>query len=570
VYGARKLWRQLHREGIGVARCTVERLLGELGLQGVVRGKPKRTTVGDPQAERPADLVCRDVTAQRPNQLWVADLTSVRSWSGFCYAAFIVDADSRLLVGWQLAGHLRTDLAPDALEMAIWRRQAQLDGLVHHSDRGGQYLSIRDTDRLAEAGAVTSVGSRGDSFDNALAESTIGLSKTELIRRRGPGAAWTTWSWPPWSGSTGTTTAGCTAPSTTSRRSSTRPPTLPAILTSPLPWKALPHRPASKKPGAVHPLDGVVVGAVADAVQHQQTGMSLEPPLDDLGAVDGDVVADHRHHWRLWVEGQKVFAEGGKGGADGLAGHLIQEATRGKVDGAEDGAAPVGAWGHDLLALPPEDPGGPHPRQQVDVGLVLGQQHRTRGQVADVLVEVGEDLVAVGVAACDQAGPPPAGDLAHTAVQGPQADSGAAQLLPQPADGPGLGLVEQPVDAPGQPGAAQSWTAAAGPVAQPAGAVLVVAVDPAAHGGGVAAEQPGDLARGPAVLGEQDHHQAAADAVGGRAAGPAGRRGSRLGRRGWRTRWGDAYFRRPGRVGGAVEGFSDPRGSCTSVHLQPG
>ena len=138
VYGARKLWRQLQREGIGVARCTVERLMGELGLQGVVRGKPKRTTVADPQAQRPADLVCRDFTAQRPNQLWVADLTYVRTWSGFCYAAFIIDAYSRLLVGWQLASHLRTDLALDALEMAIWRRQAQLQGLVHHSDRGSQ------------------------------------------------------------------------------------------------------------------------------------------------------------------------------------------------------------------------------------------------------------------------------------------------------------------------------------------------------------------------------------------------------------------------------------------------
>jgi putative transposase len=186
VYGARKLWRQLQREGSRVARCTVERLMGELGLQGVVRGKPKRTTVGDPQAERPTDLVCRDFTAQRPNQLWVADLTYVRTWSGFCHAAFIIDAFSRMIVGWQLASHLRTDLALDALEMAIWRRDTQLDGLVHHSDRGGQYLAIRYTDRLADAGAVCSVGSRGDSYDNALAESTIGLYKTELIRRRGP------------------------------------------------------------------------------------------------------------------------------------------------------------------------------------------------------------------------------------------------------------------------------------------------------------------------------------------------------------------------------------------------
>jgi putative transposase len=186
VYGARKVWRQLGREGIIVARCTVERLMRELGLQGAVRGKPRPTTVADPQAERPADLVERNFTATRPNALWVADLTYVRTWSGFCYAALIIDVFSRLLVGWQLASHLRTDLALDALEMAIWRRDTALDGLVHHSDRGGQYLAIRYTDRLADAGAVCSVGSRGDSYDNALAESTIGLYKTELIHRRGP------------------------------------------------------------------------------------------------------------------------------------------------------------------------------------------------------------------------------------------------------------------------------------------------------------------------------------------------------------------------------------------------
>jgi putative transposase len=186
VYGARKVWRQLHREGITVARCTVERLMRELGLQGVRRGKPRRTTTPEAAATRPADLVGRDFSATRPNQLWVADLTYVATWSGFVYVAFIIDAFSRLLVGWQASRSLRTDLALDALEMAIWRRQAQLDGLVHHSDRGSQYLSIRYTDRLAEAGAVTSVGSRGDSFDNALAETIIGLYKAELIRRRGP------------------------------------------------------------------------------------------------------------------------------------------------------------------------------------------------------------------------------------------------------------------------------------------------------------------------------------------------------------------------------------------------
>src|SRR5512133_576261 len=134
VYGGRKSWRQLRREGICVARCTVERLMGELGIAGVVRGKTTRTTIGGEQAPRPADLVERDFTATCPNQLWVADLTYVRTWSGFVYAAFVIDAFSRLIVGWQLANHLRTDLALDALEMAIWRRDTALDGLVHHSD----------------------------------------------------------------------------------------------------------------------------------------------------------------------------------------------------------------------------------------------------------------------------------------------------------------------------------------------------------------------------------------------------------------------------------------------------
>jgi putative transposase len=186
VYGARKVWRQLRREGIAVARCTVERLMGELGLQGVRRGKPHRTTTPDLAAARPADLVERDFSATRPNQLWVADLTYVATWSGFVYVALVIDAFSRFIVGWQASRSLRTDMALDALEMAIWQRHGGLDGLVHHSDRGSQYLAIRYTERLAEAGAVTSVGSRGDSYDNALAETVIGLYKTELIRRRGP------------------------------------------------------------------------------------------------------------------------------------------------------------------------------------------------------------------------------------------------------------------------------------------------------------------------------------------------------------------------------------------------
>jgi putative transposase len=186
VYGARKVWRQLHREGIAVARCTVERLMRQLSLEGVRRGKPRKTTTPAATAARPADLVERDFSAVRPNQLWVADLTYVATWSGFVYVAFIIDAFSRFLVGWQASRSLRTDLALDALEMAIWRRRGGLEGLVHHSDRGSQYLAIRYTERLGEAGAVTSVGSRGDSYDNALAETIIGLYKTELIRRRGP------------------------------------------------------------------------------------------------------------------------------------------------------------------------------------------------------------------------------------------------------------------------------------------------------------------------------------------------------------------------------------------------
>jgi putative transposase len=186
VYGARKLWRQLQRQGTRVARCTVERLMRELGLAGVVRGRHHRTTVADEISPRPADLVERDFRAPAPNRLWVADLTYVRTWSGFAYVAFIIDACSRYIVGWHASRSLRTDLALHALEQALWARKGSLAGLVHHSDRGVQYLSIRYTERLAEAGVATSVGSRGDSYDNALAESVIGLYKTELVHRRGP------------------------------------------------------------------------------------------------------------------------------------------------------------------------------------------------------------------------------------------------------------------------------------------------------------------------------------------------------------------------------------------------
>ena len=190
MYGARKVWRQLQREGVGVARCTVERLMRQEGLKGVVRGETKRTTIPDEDAARPADLVDRIFEADGPNRLWLADITYVPTWSGFAYAALVIDAYSRFIVGWRVSNSLRTDLALDALEQAIWARRpdtADPDrGLVHHSDASSQYLSIRYSMRLAEAGISPSVGSVGDSYDNALAESVIGLYKTELIRQRGP------------------------------------------------------------------------------------------------------------------------------------------------------------------------------------------------------------------------------------------------------------------------------------------------------------------------------------------------------------------------------------------------
>ena len=185
VYGPRKVWRQLTREGITVARCTVERLMRDLGLQGAVRGRRFKTTIPAETTARPSDLVNREFTATGPNELWVADLTYVATWRGFVYVAFVIDVFARRIVDWRVSSSLRTDLALDALEQAIYARPA-LDRLVHHSDRGTQSLSIRYTERLAAAGIEPSVGSVGDSYDNALAESVIGLYKTEVIRRRGP------------------------------------------------------------------------------------------------------------------------------------------------------------------------------------------------------------------------------------------------------------------------------------------------------------------------------------------------------------------------------------------------
>ena len=203
TYGAEKVWRQLGREGVSVARCTVERLMREMGLRGAMRGRAfKVTTIADEAATRPPDLVEREFRASRPNQLWVADLTYVATWAGFVYVAFVVDVFSRRIVGWRVSSSLRSDLALDALEQALHARPRH-DGLVHHSDRGVQYLSIRYTERLAQAGIERSVGSVGDSYDNALAETIIGLYKTEVIRRLGPwrgidAVEYATLSWVDW------------------------------------------------------------------------------------------------------------------------------------------------------------------------------------------------------------------------------------------------------------------------------------------------------------------------------------------------------------------------------------
>ncbi len=187
VYGVRKIWRQLQRESFDVARCTVERLMRGMGLQGVIRGKPVRTTISDKAAPCPLDHVNRQFHAPRPNALWVSDFTYVSTWAGFVYVAFVIDVYARRIVGWRTSRTAHASFVLDALEQALHdRRPAHRGGLVHHSDRGSQYLSIKYTERLAEAGIEPSVGSVGDSYDNALAETINGLYKAEVIHRRGP------------------------------------------------------------------------------------------------------------------------------------------------------------------------------------------------------------------------------------------------------------------------------------------------------------------------------------------------------------------------------------------------
>jgi putative transposase len=193
VYGARKVWLALNRRGIPVARCTVERLMAELGLAGAVRGKATKTTIADPTAARPADLVGRQFGPPAPNRLWVADLTYVSTWSGFAYVAFVTDAYARRILGWRVAATMATSMVLDSIEHAIWTRQQEgvldLKDVVHHTDRGSQYTSIRFSERLAEASIKPSVGAVGSSYDNALAETINGLYKTELIK---PGKPWRT------------------------------------------------------------------------------------------------------------------------------------------------------------------------------------------------------------------------------------------------------------------------------------------------------------------------------------------------------------------------------------------
>ncbi|KWR77370.1 transposase [Cupriavidus sp. IDO] len=190
VYGADKVWKQLNRESITVARCTVERLMKQQSLRGVIRGKRIRTTIPDARAARPPDLVNRQFRAERPNQLWVSDFTYVSTWQGWLYVAFVIDVFARRIVGWRVSSSMTTDFVLDALEQALYDRQPGNDGsLIHHSDRGSQYVSIRYSERLAEAAIEPSVGSRGDSYDNALAETINGLYKAELIHRR---TAWKT------------------------------------------------------------------------------------------------------------------------------------------------------------------------------------------------------------------------------------------------------------------------------------------------------------------------------------------------------------------------------------------
>ena len=250
VYGVRKVWRQLKREGFDVARCTVARLMRAMGLQGVIRGKPVKTTISDKAAPCPLDHVNRQFKAPAPNVLWLSDFTYVATWTGFVYVAFVIDAYARRIVGWRASRTAHAGFVLDALEQALHdRRPVHRGGLVHHSDRGSQYVSIKYTERLAEAGVEPSVGSVGDCYDNALAETINGLYKAEVIHRRGPWRHSRPSSSRPWNGWTGSTTAGSWSPSATSRRPKPSNATTPCWNNPP--WRHNLNQMASGKPGAV-------------------------------------------------------------------------------------------------------------------------------------------------------------------------------------------------------------------------------------------------------------------------------------------------------------------------------
>ena len=243
VYGADKVWLQMNREGIRVARCTVERLMRTMGLQGARRGKTMRTTTPDTSVPCPLDHVNRLFKASRPNELWVSDFTYVSTWQGWLYVAFVVDVYARRIVGWRVSRSMHTDFVLDALEQALYERQPAAHALTHHSDRGSQYVSIRYTERLGLAGIQPSVGSKGDSYDNALAETINGLYKAELIHRRGP---WKTREAVerPCNGCTGSTTSDCSRRSGVSRRQKLRQTTGGNLPTA-TPWQRCPLKPTS-------------------------------------------------------------------------------------------------------------------------------------------------------------------------------------------------------------------------------------------------------------------------------------------------------------------------------------
>ena len=257
VYGVRKVWRQMQREGFDIARCTVERLMRDLGLQGVIRGKPVKTTISDKTAPCPLDQVNRQFHAPAPNMLWVSDFTYVATWSGFVYVALVIDVYARYIVGWRVSRTAHAGFVLDALEQAIHdRRPVHRGGLIHHSDRGSQYVSIKYTERLAEAGIEPSVGSVGDSYDNALAETINGLYKAEVIHRRGPWRSFEAVEYATLetkfseaNGWTGLTTAACSRPSAISRRPKLRNATTPCWTTPQWPHNL--SRLASGNPGAV-------------------------------------------------------------------------------------------------------------------------------------------------------------------------------------------------------------------------------------------------------------------------------------------------------------------------------